>query len=194
MRIYLQIGEFSLKNWGDQFDKYFICVLIRLKELMTVKELKGASVEHLEYIYLQDHDFDASMIRLLKLCVFNYLQTHQGDYSGFLARPLEEMQAEVLADGLESEGVVFQVMANVLDAAIIHVLLPDSMSTVCKQEFLPRSAGRKPVLNLLLRPGHYDILYPLQADLLDKYNFHTYKYTSFDPDLCAMTQLYRNVA
>lgn len=194
MRIYLQIGEFSLSSWGDQFDKYFICVLIRLKELMTVKELTGASVEHLEYIYLQDHDFDASMIKLLKLSVFNYLQANKGEFSEFLARPLEEMQAEVLADGLESEGVVFQVMANVLDAAIVHVLLPENMSTVCKQEFLPKNAGRKPVLTLLLRPGHYDILYPLEADLLDRYNFSTYSYTSFDPDLHILTQLYKNVA
>lgn len=194
MRIYLQIGDFSLSSWGDQFDKYFICVLIRLKELMTVKEMTGTAVEHLEYIYLADNFFDAGMIRLLKLGVYNYLQTHREEFSDFLTKPMEEMQAEVLADGLESEGVVFKVMANVLDAAIMHVMLHDSTMGICKQEFLPNSAGRKPVLTLLLRPGHYDMLYPLQADLVDRYNFQAHNYSGFDGDIGALNQLYREVA
>ena len=194
LQLYLQTGYFALKRFEDGFDKYFICVLIRLRELAEVKEVMGSAVEHLEYIYLQDRDFDLSMISILKLGASNYLQDNQPAFQHFTTRPITQLITEILAEGLESEGIVFKVMANLLDLVIVHVMLTDTGDRVYTEEFVPENRGEKPVVTLLLRPGHYDVMYTLQADIVDKYNFMDGAYSSFDiPEIGDLFQLYRTI-
>lgn len=177
MRLFLQQGPFSLsRNPPTLFDKDLYWVLTRLYELIAIREAQtvegkeASALAQLEYIYLHDEQFDQSVIRVLKLAAWNQLQEREEEYAAFLQKPLSDLLTEILTDGIESEGLVFQLMADVLDSVILHVLLPPS-GPIFKEEYQTRQKGRKPVLSLLLRPGHYDILYTLQADIVDKYNF-----------------------
>ena len=177
MRLFLQQSPFSLsRDPPTFFDTDFYWVLSRLHELITIKEAQAAeqkedsALAQLEYIYLHDEQFDQSVIRVLKLAAWNQLQDKEEEYAAFLQKPQSALLTEILTDGVESEGLVFQLMADVLDTVILHVLLPPS-GPIFKEEYQTKQKGRKPVLSLLLRPGHYDILYTLQADIVDKYNF-----------------------
>lgn len=199
MRLFLQQGPFSLSRLlSPDFDRDLYWVLSRLHELLTIKETRSAdgctqALEQLEYIYVHDSQFDLSLIRVLKLAAWNQLQDFLPNYTAFLPKPLPELLEEILTDGLESEGLVFQLMADVLDAVIMHVLLPPT-GTVFTEQYCTGQKGRKAVLSLLLRPGHYDILYPLQADIVDKYNFVLEDYSGLaETDLGYLSQLYRDL-
>lgn len=199
MRLFLQQGPFSLSRLpSPDFDRDLYWVLCRLQELLTIKEASSAdccasALAQLEYIYLHDRQFDLSLIRVLKLAAWNQLQDCLPSYTAFLPKPLPELLEEILTDGLESEGLVFQLMADILDAVIMHVLLPPT-GPVFTEHYRTGQRGRKAVLSLLLRPGHYDILYPLQADLVDKYNFVLEDYSGLaEPDLGHLFQLYSDL-
>ena len=196
MQIYLQKGAFSLDKWmNNEFDGDFVHVLHRLKQLIEMKETGQAVLRQLEGVYAGDKRFDEAFIRVLKLAAWNQLQDHLPSYSPYLLKPLPDLLTEILTDGIESEGLVFQLIADLLDVVVTHVFLPQT-GTIYREEYTTTQGipGKKAVLCLLLRPGHYDILYTLQADLVDRYNFVLEDYSGpADVDIGDSYQLYREL-
>ena len=120
---------------------------------------------------LQDPDFDLGIVavfRCLALYALCQLKQHS-DFSAFFIEGEDTCEADMGTMGKDAEGMVFQAMANALDAKIVHITL--SNAALRDDSFQPQTPGQKVVLHVLLKPGHYDVLYPHAVQLQDQYEY-----------------------
>ena len=155
----------------DELAGYYREFLSPFKKLYSQKKA-GQGLQGLQEC-LQDPHFDlgsVAVFRCLALYAFNQLKDHP-DYSPFLIEGTgDAISADIVTMGKEAEGLVFQAMAIALDAKIVHITLSSASS--CRDDtFQPLTPGEKVVLHLLLRPGHYDVLYPMAVQMLDQYSY-----------------------
>jgi hypothetical protein len=157
----------------DELGGYYREFLSPFKKLYSQKKT-GQSLEGLQDC-LQNPHFDLGVVavfRCLALYTFNQLKNHP-DFAPFLIEGTgDAISADIARMGSDAEGLVFQAMANALDAKIVHITLSSASS--CRDDtFQPLTPGQKVVLHLLLRPGHYDVLYPIAVQKLDQYSYST---------------------
>jgi ubiquitin thioesterase protein OTUB1 len=170
---YMKIFEQREVEIPDELAGYYREFLSPFKKLYSQKKA-GQSLEGLQDC-LQNPHFDLGVVavfRCLALYTFNQLKNHP-DFAPFLIEGTgDAISADIARMGNDAEGLVFQAMANALDAKIVHITLSSASS--CRDDtFQPLTPGQKVVLHLLLRPGHYDVLYPTAVQKLDQYSYST---------------------
>ena len=106
----------------------------------------------------QDSALDQVLVSEMRTLAYNYLIHHykSPEISYFMIGSIESVSGNILEFGKEAEGVVFYCMAKVLQVNITHIIM--DRSSLSKTKF--ESDNPVADLHVLLRPGHYDILYP----------------------------------
>jgi len=170
----------------DQLGGYYKQFFRPFKQIYAAKKA-GQGLVGLQS-YLQDPDFDLgaiSVFRCLALYSFSLLKDHP-DYSPFLIEGTAEgIEEDIVTMGKEAEGLIFQAMANALNAKIVHITLSSREAWI--DYFTPLTPGQKVVLHVLLRPGRYNLLYPIAVQLQDQYMSATNSFRS--PPLPVETNL-----
>ena len=158
--------------------KYFIR---KLAELYEAKKT-GNALRTLQGFF-QSPAFDQAAVATFR-CIARdsilKLQQHP-DFCAFftVSSGVQGLLNQVEAMGTEAEGLTFKAMACALNAKIIHWTVKGAE---CRSdEFEPETSGRILVIHLLLKPGHYDVLYPLGIQLLDHYSFEQGMIMGEDP-------------
>ena len=153
----------------DQLAAHYRNFITPFKRLYTEKG-RGQGLICLQTC-LQDPDFDLGIVavfRCLALYALCQLKQHP-DFSAFFIGGEDTWEADMGTLGNDAEGMVFQAMANALDAKIVHITL--SNAALRDDSFQPQTPGEKVVLHVLLKPGHYDVLYPYAVQLQDQYEY-----------------------
>lgn len=122
---------------------------------------------------LEDVTFDVAMIGVFKNLAADWLYRNQGndEIAPFIMDTgADPLIRTIVEDEKEGEGITFLAMASALQAQVTHIIGNEKVAKTHIEAFDP--LGRQAVLgiNLLLRPGHYDILYQQQEDLQDRYD------------------------
>lgn len=154
----------------EELSSYFKDFPRMLKRLYDDKRA-GRGLESLQN-YLQDPGFDLGAVATLRgLALYTFTQLLSvPDFSAFLTEGQDRsLYTEIATMGRDAEGLIFRVMANALDIKIVHILL--SAATCREESFVPENKGCKVVLHVLLKPGHYDALYPIAVQQLDQYEY-----------------------
>ena len=110
------------------------------------------------------------MVAFMRQICVNYLFENQeaDDILPFLiAEDLDDTFRKIVTLGQEAEGLTLLCMARGLNINIVNYTLYRDERDVCsnferqKTVYDAVDQGR-PVIHLILRPGHYDILYPYE--------------------------------
>lgn len=115
---------------------------------------------------LHADDFDLVMIKELRNIAANYLQTNE-DIHAFLDEPLEAQLSHMRHMGREASGVEFLCMSQALKVNINHV----EMYNGYRENLFPVE-GSEVTLDLLFKPGHYDILNTYEDNRIDNYSIN----------------------
>lgn len=149
--------------------RYFVRSLYQLYQYKS----QGPALEALQQFF-QDPIFDLSAVATFRCIARASVLKLKDDpeYSFFFTvrSGIRETMHQIETMGTEAESFTFMAMAAALNAKIIHWTVKGAD---CRSdEFGEKPTGqRKVVISLLLKPGHYDVLYPLGAQLLDNYSF-----------------------
>ena len=130
---YMKVYEQREVIIPDQLGGYYKQFFRPFKQIYAAKKA-GQGLVGLQS-YLQDPDFDLgaiSVFRCLALYSFSLLKDHP-DYSPFLIEGTAEgIEEDIVTMGKEAEGLIFQAMANALNAKIVHITL--SSGAACRDD------------------------------------------------------------
>ena len=155
-----------------EFAPYVRYFLKKLYDLYQVKS-QGSALPALQQLF-KDPLFDQSAVGTFRCIARAALMKFPSDpeFSSFftMSTGIGTLMKQIETMGNEAEGLTFMAMAKALNAKIIHWTVSGAQ---CRNDdFNATSNGtRKLVIHLLLKPGHYDVLYPLGAQLLDNYSY-----------------------
>lgn len=122
---------------------------------------------------LEDPAFDAAIIGVFKNLAADWLYKNQGNDEispFFIETGVDPILRAIVEDEKEGEGITFMAMANALQAQVTHVIANEKVAKGHFEEFRPLTGEAIVEVNLLLRPGHYDILYKAKEDQMDRYD------------------------
>ena len=86
---------------------------------------------------------------------------------------VEEKIAEILKMGEDANGLTFMLVASILKADITHYTTYDNLLGTDTFSPMEGIKSNNISLNLLLKPGHYDIINKKDEILADGYDFET---------------------
>lgn len=133
---------------------------------------KATIIQDFQHL-LEDVAFDAALIGVFKNLAADWLHKNQGNeniYPFIIDTGVESVLRAIVEDEKEGEGVTFMAMANALQAQVTHVIANEKALKGHFEEFRPLIGETIVEVNLLLRPGHYDILYKGVEDQMDRYD------------------------
>ncbi|KAK7506803.1 hypothetical protein BaRGS_00001654 [Batillaria attramentaria] len=122
---------------------------------------KKCSVQELEQTF-NDQGISDYFVVYLRLMVSGHLQKESEFYTNFIegGRTVKEFcNQEVEPMGKESDHIHIIALSTALQVGVL-VEYMDRAGDACNHHVFPE--GGRPVVNLLYRPGHYDILYNMQ--------------------------------
>jgi ubiquitin thioesterase protein OTUB1 len=172
-----QTNAYVLREFAPQY-KHFV------REVTALAGLKAAGGDALSQLQerFKDLRYDqsaAATFRCIAWYSFEQLLNTNPDFSNFLDHTSEEYFSLIRTKGKEAEGLIFRAVAQALNSKIVHVTLDAYNSR--EDIFAADGPGEKPVLTLLLKPGHYDVLYPFTVQATDQYIYATNSFR--DPPL-----------
>lgn len=145
----LSIGfdEFAFSDFEDEF----VAILQECQQRSTI--------EAVDYLYdaMNDDMRSNAIVVYMRLLTSTYLRLHADEYVPFLesGETIESFcNAQVEAMDREADEMHITALTNILDIGVRVAYLNAAGAHVTFHEF-----GSNSKLNLLYRPGHYDILY-----------------------------------
>jgi hypothetical protein len=95
------------------------------------------------------------------------------EISGFLVEDWTSIEAQILKEGEDAQGLTFKLVASALRVNITHYTQTVAGS-IAISTFTPISdIAYNFTINLLLKPGHYDIINLKSEIEADRYDFET---------------------
>ena len=128
---------------------------------------------------LEDVAFDVAVIGVFKNLAADWLYKNHGNDEIFpflIDTGVDPVLRSIVEDEKEGEGITFMAMANALQAQVTHVIANEKVAKGHFEEFRPLTGEVFVEVNLLLRPGHYDILYKGKEDQMDRYDSFARQY------------------
>lgn len=134
----------------------------------------------------QDENEDDIIVREMRTIAACYLWNNQNDpkISGFLLKDddpelnqAQELAQKMIVMGEEAEGITFVCMSQALQAKINHVYLGRDKLDVY---IFDSETSENCELFLILRPGHYDILYTKEQIQSDHYDIASKSFKMVD--------------
>lgn len=147
-----------------------------LKKLLQIKKNSEPAIEVLQS-YLADANFDYSLVVEMRVIAANNLEDNQNspELQNYLFEGIEPVIANITQIGNEAEGIEFRLMSEGLGAYIKHVSIFDEQTYI----FSPASKSKAPLIHILYKTGHYDLLYTPEQNLIDRYNQPKYMFDSY---------------
>lgn len=144
--------ELLLAGYDEYIFEDFQSVLLDLFKKIE----KGLSEQDLENIFLNPDTTDYIVV-YMRLLTSAYIQSHPDDFEPFLyeySSLIDFCRKEVESMGKEADNIQISAITSRLPVCIrIEYLDTKSQNTMIFPE------GQTPMMTLLYRPGHYDILY-----------------------------------
>ena len=82
--------------------------------------------------------------------------------------------------GEEAEGLIFRIVAIVLNVQIKHYVFYSNSTQVGVEEFCPfDQLPPECSIQILIRPGHYDMIYSYQENWTDNYDYEKSSFGDF---------------
>jgi len=137
----------------DEFHESFMKVLKRVEKDATSKDLLDIFNDKEESDYI---------VVYLRLLVSGYLQHHEDFYSNFIegGRTVKEFcSQDVEPMDRESDHIQITALTCAVKVPIRVEYMDRADHTVTTHDFTVEDNKAKPVIHLIYRPGHYDILY-----------------------------------
>ena len=145
---------------------------LRLKPFLEQFQGSATIVQDFQQL-LEDVAFDVAMIGVFKNLAADWLFRNQNNdeiMPFILDTGVNPVIQTMLEDEKEGEGITFLAMASALQAQVTHIIANEKVPKTHSEDFRPLEGQVVLGVNLLLRPGHYDILYQEQEDQQDKYD------------------------
>lgn len=134
----------------DDFHETFMEVLGQAEKKCTLQELEQT---------FNDQGISDYFVVYLRLMVSGHLQKESDFYTSFIegGRTVKEFcNQEVEPMGKESDHIHIIALSSALSVGVL-VEYMDRAGDTCNHHIFPEDG--RPIINLLYRPGHYDILY-----------------------------------
>ncbi len=108
-----------------------------------------------------------ALVMGLRLIAAHHVLAHADDWSAFLDSPVDVyFKTRLMVMGQEAEGPDMQAMAAALDVCFETVYLNSDGRRDCPRFLIQGRSGvtaASSLVTLLLRPGHYDVLFPCET-------------------------------
>jgi hypothetical protein len=177
----LELFIYKLENdhayRGRDIDHYFRQAFVKnLKKLLQIKRNSEPAIEVLQS-YLADEKFDYSLVVEMRVIAANSLEDNQNspELQNYLFEGIEPVLANITQIGNEAEGIEFRLMSEGLGTYIKHVSIFDEQTYI----FSPATKSKAPLIHILYKTGHYDLLYTPEQNLIDRYNQPKYIFDSY---------------
>lgn len=157
-------GYFTVRHFNMQNRGYLVSALISLYNDAS----KTHTMLKLEEL-LQDPEFDMAIIAEMRCITANYLEINKDsdDIAPFLFDGIENKLREILTYGNEAEGIEFSCLARGLGVFIKHISMVDDHSY---DVYGPENVECAPLLHVLYKGGHYDMIYTKTMTAIDGYD------------------------
>jgi ubiquitin thioesterase protein OTUB1 len=154
----LKSAGFDRMAYEDFFDELFL----------TIKDFTLHSSEWLAQEWSNQPHRSHSLVVLLRLVASAYLRAHAEEYEPFLweveggeAGMITYCQRHVECLGVESDQIHIIALSKALDCDVEIAYLDGNPGQLDRMQFLADDNSTKVLrVQMLYRPGHYDLLYP----------------------------------
>ena len=166
-RIYTQ-NDYVIWDKREDHHYYFYYIM---KDFME-KHAESQEIVRKFQEVLEDVAFDEAIIGVFKNLAVNWLNGNleNPNIAPFiLDAGANSVISEIIEDEKEASGLVFLVMACALQAEIRHILANQESEALHVECFRPEGEEVAKV-NVMLRPGHYDVVYRKEEDEMDRYD------------------------
>lgn len=120
-----------------------------------------------------DYAFDNAMIGVFRCLAAHWLEInsqHDEVFPFIMDTGVDPILRDMRMDEKEGEGLAFVAMANALGVTIHHIIADQTSHRTHTETFRPFSGQSEVEFSLLLRPGHYDLIYRKDMDDSDHYD------------------------
>lgn len=165
---------FSQENYmiPEGFENHHFYFLMTFGRFMNEKQDSRSLVKEFQELE-KDYAFDSAMIGVFRSMAAHWLETHSEHDEIFpfiMDTGVDPILRDIRSDEKEGEGLAFVAMANTLQANIHHIIADQNCAKTHTETFKPFSGEAVVEFSLLLRPGHYDLIYTREADSVDRYD------------------------
>jgi ubiquitin thioesterase protein OTUB1 len=154
------------------FEDHHYYFLLKIGQFLNAHQNSERIVKDFQELELE-YAFDNAMIGVFRSMAADWLEKNKGHDEIFpfiMDSGVEPILREIRTDEKEGEGLAFVAMANTLQATIHHIIADQNTHKTHTETFRPFTGESDVEFSLLLRPGHYDLIYYKESDEIDHYD------------------------